>query len=1031
MKVTTADVEFAFSKLQAHVYFDNYDLILRGRIATYKSQLSSNIKKFVAECKKNNAFENVLDSKLKLSVLPKKIETKSSKLPSNYYTNTNSLFGNEVSRPNIHCDFPVELHLIATIWLMRYGKFIERRIPKTSYGNRLSIDKNTGDIEGRSLFKPYFRQFQNWWSLAIRTTKNALKDKQSVTILNFDLKSFYHEVKFDFDRLEQILLKKFPDIKDDVTHTTLKKTHIAYRTLLKSVKPDIASHGNIVPLPIGLFTSHVFANFHLRSLDSFIKKECDPLYYGRYVDDVLIVVKNTVLQEKTIKRGLSQSNSTDIIKIYLKNYFSNLFITSLDTEAITFKIPSLKDLQLNMDKLFIYQFDQAHTPNLIEKFVEEQKERSSMFRFLSDEEDETFDDFESQTFESNFENVDLNKARFKNLEDNKYKLSTFLSKLIKRRIQRGEGYRENEIEKIRKYFKGSYLIKHYYFWEKIFTLLVVYKKKNEISLLVKEITKEINSIKVNNSKTSEFNVTAIAYKRSLRHHLKYALAMAIGLDTNILSQNQSLIKALKTILTDAERSRIQLSESVEVYFQKRNSIFRNTGLLRGAFVYYPLLQFTRFTQDYTIDLTDSDSIFKALDLDANDVDGIFTLHRVDFIPFRVKFWQVAVLLYYKNLFKLNKPVDNPWYTDQFSSNEILNNAFTLFYKINKPSVPEETLKAKFFESVKTDKKTREGSTIFPERRSENFYIQELNVPNSGEHQKTYRVAIINKYVNGRDYLSSLDGNPVKNPLKMEAFDRILDEVAQVKKCDLFVMPELSLPHRLIAKYINQVAITQIGCISGIEHLNIKNVGFNFVLTVLPLTIENDKDAIPVLRLKNHYAPEEEKCIWDRKMLVPKPNPYRYDLFQWRGLYFATYYCYELADVFHRSIFFSQVDAIFAPVWNQDTHYYNSLIDAATRDMHNYFIIVNTSQYGYSKISRPQDHVNKEKVIVKGGTEEGYDFTVLVGDLKVKELREFQKLDHQEQKKAKKKNPSIKFKATPPDFPKENVEKRENNENFYM
>ncbi len=100
-------------------------------------------------------------------------------------------------------------------------------------------------------------------------------------------------------------------------------------------------------------------------------------------------------------------------------------------------------------------------------------------------------------------------------------------------------------------------------------------------------------------------------------------------------------------------------------------------------------------------------------------------------------------------------------------------------------------------------------------------------------------------------------------------------------------------------------------------------------------------------------------------------------------------------------------------------------------MHNYFIIVNTSQYGFSKISRPHDHVNKEKIIVKGGTENGHNFTILVGDLKIKELRDFQKLNHKEQKNAKVRNDKLKLKLTPPDFPVGNVKMREEKKTFYF
>jgi RNA-directed DNA polymerase len=42
-------------------------------------------------------------------------------------------------------------------------------------------------------------------------------------------------------------------------------------------------------LPIGNLTSQVFANFYLNSLDHFIKNELGVSFYGRYVDDFVLV----------------------------------------------------------------------------------------------------------------------------------------------------------------------------------------------------------------------------------------------------------------------------------------------------------------------------------------------------------------------------------------------------------------------------------------------------------------------------------------------------------------------------------------------------------------------------------------------------------------------------------------------------------------------------------------------------------------------------------------------------------------------
>jgi len=460
-KPTQQEVEVAFSKLQASVYFDNYDLVLRKKVAEFKkNSVVQKAKKFVQEFDSEHPFADKLKKRINLLFLPKKI--KSTNLENtNFYSNSRIVSENEISKPAIFCDFAIELHIIAAIWIMRYGAAIDSSVSKNSFGNRLIIDKeSTSIIEGRSLFKPYFRQFQNWWSLAIKSAKELLAKEENVTIVNFDIQSFYHNVHFKFDEIELFLLKINPKINEDPIHKLLVEIHKEYKKQISKVCPHIENREeqDSYPLPIGLFTSQIFGNWYLKKLDKFIEKKLIPVYYGRYVDDILIVLKDTVYNNED--KEINELDGKAVIEKYLATHFSTLF-KIMPGGLIT--IDGFKDLPLNMEKLFVYQFDAKYSPNLIDNFADDQKERASMFKFLSDEEDEYFEDFDAQTFESNFDHVDANKARFKNIEDNKYKLSVFFSKLIKRRVQKGAGYREFDIDKISKYFKGAYVIKHYFF----------------------------------------------------------------------------------------------------------------------------------------------------------------------------------------------------------------------------------------------------------------------------------------------------------------------------------------------------------------------------------------------------------------------------------------------------------------------------------------------------------------------------------------------------------------------------------------
>jgi hypothetical protein len=210
-------------------------------------------------------------------------------------------------------------------------------------------------------------------------------------------------------------------------------------------------------------------------------------------------------------------------------------------------------------------------------------------------------------------------------------------------------------------------------------------------------------------------------------------------------------------------------------------------------------------------------------------------------------------------------------------------------------------------------------------------------------------------------------------------------------------------------------------IAGLEHWNVKDIVYNFIVSIIPVTINGVKDAVVLHRLKNHYAHIEELIIRGFGFKVPKPTPYRYDLINWRNLYFTSFYCFELADTFHRSIFRSKVDLLIASEWNKDTPYFSNIVEALSRDLHCYIAQVNTSQFGDSRLTQPTESARKDLMKLKGGEND----TILVEEIKIGLLREFQ-LKHFERIRADKDET---FKPMPPDWDRSMVNKRINNENI--
>lgn len=270
-----------------------------------------------------------------------------------------------------------------------------------------------------------------------------------------------------------------------------------------------------------------------------------------------------------------------------------------------------------------------------------------------------------------------------------------------------------------------------------------------------------------------------------------------------------------------------------------------------------------------------------------------------------------------------------------------------------------------------------------------------------------------------NYTAAMLGRP-----KLDGRYRELAKVlnmAEKEKCDIIALPELALPPSLARTFLDYCVKQERCIVTGLEHWTQNNIAYNFVLTILPCNIDGTKDAIPILRLKNHYSPGESFWIREYNRIVPKPTPYRYHLFHWRGAYFAVYYCFELSDLFHRSIFKSKVDFVIASEWNQDTNYFSNIVESAARDLHCYFIQVNTNPYGDSRIVRPSKTELKDSLRIKGGE----NVTLLTGEIDLDKLRRFQYKGYGDQKE------DTDFKPTPADFNKSDVRRRQEGRTFRL
>ena len=923
----------AFRKLLTYAYFDKSDMVLRYNVATFAKSIADEVAEAavferilqVASGKDDELLQEWL-RRMSLVFLPKKVVSGIDKNGENHLITNVPAKSVSIERMLIKADIPVELLIIDVAWVLLYGYKVDDRLSEDSWGNRVDLAANRGMVrKGNSLFKKYHTQYRRWWKTGIDEANRSLKEGKNVSIVCFDIENYYHSVDFDFETFLSEYDGNWPNdkIKEDRLTGVIRKIYERYWQLTNASDEEALCGRNEGkrPMSLNLLSSCIFANWFLSPLDEHISKTYKPLYYGRYVDDCMVVVE-------------SRSNSDDY-KESIGIELPGLFEWG-DDDRVKFGFSDkLSGLSLQEKKLYLYRFDCELPQASLEKYEDDQIERSSEYRFQTDEAEGDYGGLETVTLVNALEANEEDGRRFDILEENKYKLSVFLSKLAIKLAKYGSEYEHfDEVEKIARYFRDGLLIKHYPLWERLMTIFVLAGKVELVDQFVANVKKQIKLMDVDGK---VFVKDKIAGRKVLQdcllHHLEQSRLMALSLHKS--------------------RNRI-------------DTLYIDTLMVRMHYNSYPLQEFTeRFKYD-GVRLLAKDLKYKQSSL------------QYKWIPYFVKLYDVVLAL----------SIGRSYHPDVFGK------AFSLYMKMNGLG--------------------DEGNHIDAlVRRPANDVVSEFNTQLSLEYEDKDKLTVAVVNMDLKDDVGTLiDNYGVPNAKKTHSMLKILDQVTSIPSTNIFLLPEVSLPYYELRNYCRYAAHNNRAFTAGLEYVVSRKTVYNHVVTCLPVVLFGKKDALPVVRLKNYYAPKEARKIVGKGYRVPRNKKVYQNLYHWLGHLFTTYYCYELTSIKERSFFFGKVDAIYSPVFNKDTYYFNNIAESLVRDMHCYFILSNVSHYGDSRVTKPDSHVRMNLMKVKGGNTDDNNEIVLSTVLDIDGLRQFQQLPVSDQNSKENKE---RFKSTPPGY----------------
>lgn len=603
-------VKKAYLYLKSYAYHENFNLFLKQRVANFESS-RKNIEQ---------SFEDILEiinsdnpsnsekfkswvSDIDYHILPKFVgrtddyrQNEHNKEKGLFISNVRDSDRYQVSKINYFISAPVEIHIIDMLWCLFSGSALESEMSKDSYGNRmhpitLSDVKDFEESNTKEIFKRYISQYNKWRDQAIKIATEISKNGEDVALFSLDLKSYFYHVDLNFEKIDQVVKLNHEESRgieglSIKLNRLLESIHFQYRIVL--APRILKTHINCKDkrgLPIGLVSSAIIANWYLSEFDTRIGNDVRPAYYGRYVDDILMVFKRP------------NFDINDPISSFLDNYLKGtLDVVDGQSEYVIYV--DNNSLPIQKDKLIFQFFDKEHSRAGLEVFKQELDERSSAFKFLPS--DHLDKELERYAYDVLYDGS-ANKLRsIVGLAENETELAKYLSShIMAHRLCKID--KNNTVQpQLKSFFKGQNALQFFRLWEKIYQYSIITKNYKFSVFFYQYIDSEISKIDGINP-SSEFVDPEITKKIQfdLKKYNVISLSITIGLLDLKTYEDDDLsffINESSFLLKKPEIDRIIKNN---IYLYSYSKEFRRSNLIRHHLVAWPIANFSNYSGDLT------------------------------------------------------------------------------------------------------------------------------------------------------------------------------------------------------------------------------------------------------------------------------------------------------------------------------------------------------------------------------------------------------------------------------------------------
>jgi hypothetical protein len=544
-------IEGAYKKIKSMYFYSKDKLSERYKIGLFEENLAKMNETFEKlalllknpKNKSNQKYIYDLLNKIDYYIFPKTFEVHQN----NDEVITNKVVETKLTNVNFLINMPIELMLLDCLWTLLIGKIAKDNnvIVVNNYANNFNdlLFSNDSDLENgidfysNRLFKPYFEQYSNWRNNAIKEIDNYYKKQQNTILITLDIKAYFYSVNFKFSSLTEYLNNSKKSQDFSFLTEIEEKIYIEYTKTIKKLRKGILANTDKKEciFPFELISSNFLANLYLQKFDMRINKCKELLYYGRYVDDIVLVMKNNN-ENKNI-------TSEHIIENLL---IQNKIVNKQKNDLYTIGNTSLK---INNKKIKIFNFYYDEPKALLENMKKKILVNASTVNFFDD--NINLEGFNNAVY---YQEKDNNFSKFKDfsllISDN-YSAIKYITRLINISKNIINPHRD-ENRNIIDFYSGSKCLEYRRVWTLIFCLGVIQKNKDYMNEFYKHIKFEID--KLTNEELQDIYVRKkemilTKIKKSLKNDLDIALATALTLNIPIIKKPK--IKKIATTMRRA------------------------------------------------------------------------------------------------------------------------------------------------------------------------------------------------------------------------------------------------------------------------------------------------------------------------------------------------------------------------------------------------------------------------------------------------------------------------------------------------